>query len=1742
MTLKVYSPTNEPIGFLNNVFDLKITKEISGIQELSFYVPIDSQEAGLIELEGYIYPEGEQLFVIRELNQHGNDIEVYCTLAIENLYGYCWGEISREKSNLVEAFEYVIQHTGWKFVNRTTTPARIRDIYIQNQTVWEALQVLCEVYFVEMEVDVHTHTITAYDKVGKDNGTFFISDLNLVNFRKDSSTHKLITRLIPVGKDGLTITSVNEGKNYIDNNTYSKKLLYGMWVQTAYTSPSELKEDATKWLEEYSKPFISYNIDIIDLYRKDGNPYFEFNIGDTVTIIDKLSEEKVQQRVVKMTIYPHKPQMNSIELSNKNKTFQDYFKMIQLMNNMANHFIQTNGSATGTGSTNSTSTAVVGADSVGSSHIKADSITTKHLQANSVTTEKLVANSITTDKLQANSVTTDKLVANSVTSNKIVANAITTHHLQSNIIDTDKLCANAINAEKIQASAISTDKLQANSISTDKLQANSVTAEKIKASNIKAEHIQAGAIVSDKIGANAIEAKHIKAGVIDSQHINAGSIDAEHLQANIITSEHIQTGAITAGSGIIADGAIGNAQISSVNANKINAGEIDTSKVKVKGENGFLFIENNTLFVVDNNRKIRCELGVIENNSNYGFIVRGADGKTIMLDHNGVHNAGITDGAIDNRKVSENANISGKKLDIDSVVRTINEDGSVTIQGTKVQVGNATLDVELSKQTNLINEHTTKLASQQASINANTNSIKLKVDSQTYTVDKNNMTTQLNKNTSAISVLEKEIDLKVEQTDIQTAIDGVQVGGRNYALGTADTTPVTGNNTTNQTTLLYNLSSDISALNGNMYTTSFTYKVTNYVGGNFFLQARATPYCRYSGTITPTGNGTFTHTYTIKGLDNLSKALTMGIRMDNFQGTVEVSNLKIELGNKPSSWTPAPEDVDAKITESITEAKAELKITTDSIKQSVSNVQTTTTTLQNNLNNTTNKLNTLTVGSRNLIANSAPTDTKGWTRNPGWTVSLVDCSTAPFGKATRATATVAGSTMGMHKPPVDRNKFINNAEYTISAWIRASKQMSMNFRQETMSANNFITVTTEWKYFTFTQTINTSAQYCSNVFYVTADSNIAVGDWFEVHSLKLEKGNKASDWTPAPDEVQSQLDTNTTEITKTNSKVASVETNLNGITSRVSNVETKTTTIDGKITNHESRITTAEQKITDKAIVNTVSSTIDDKIDKITVGGRNLVRGTDATTEYVGNKGSASYKDVWSGVTTVKMVDTEYIVSFDAKASSEITVACYLHAPNTVTSSVSSTGQTDTSPDGRCRVTVGTSWKRYWVKWKQSSANAIKALIVGRNDSSTNLYIRGVKLECGNKATAWSPAPEDAMDKIDAHYSEFKQTADSITSTVANLNGKYTEIKQTVDSIDLTGKVNFSDLSTSGKTTINGANITTGTMSADRIQGGTIKGALLQTYASDSTKGVRITQESMLLNNTSFFYNTGGNFNIQAKEGFNIASMENIYLMPGLLSSGTPSGNGEVVIPNATLRVQNLNVVTGTTLAGTTTAVNLTASGIIKGKNNITLNRASGMSIPRLGSTITTDYLKLGTSHIYGADNGTIHLIYSSTSNASLSRGSVWLPGANSNVTTDQLAMGGGIMCCVDSGNFHFITKGASASTLYAKNVSASYSLRNSTSTLSDNSALDIVNATPVVSTSEGFRLNVSKARTNNSVVTLEENEITKEEEVVTDYNSAIATMWKAIQELQTEVQTLRKDNAQLKQIISEQGVTVIPE
>src|SRR5699024_9511198 len=202
--------------------------------------------------------------------------------------------------------------------------------------------------------------------------------------------------------------------------------------------------------------------------------------------------------------------------------------------------------------------------------------------------------------------------------------------------------------------------------------------------------------------------------------------------AKEIFVELAEVGQIVAGSGIIADRSIGDAQISSLTAGKITSGTIDTSLVTVAGSDGKLNITGNRLQVIHDGLE-RVALGDVNRDGTvYGLRVRGEDGETVLFDERGITKEGITEGSIDDSKVGDDANIQGHKLDINSVIREVN-DADEVIKGTRVQVGDRSLDVELSTLETSISDNAEEISNQRSQIQALDKSIKLKVDNQTFT-------------------------------------------------------------------------------------------------------------------------------------------------------------------------------------------------------------------------------------------------------------------------------------------------------------------------------------------------------------------------------------------------------------------------------------------------------------------------------------------------------------------------------------------------------------------------------------------------------------------------------------------------------------------------------------------------------------------------------------------------------------------------------------------------------------------------------------------------------------------------------------------------------------------------------------------------------------------------------------------------------------------------------------------------
>ena len=392
-----------------------------------------------------------------------------------------------------------------------------------------------------------------------------------------------------------------------------------------------------------------------------------------------------------------------------------------------------------------------------------------------------------------------------------------------------------------------------------------------------------------------------------------------------------------------------------------------------------------------------------------------------------------------------------------------------------------------------------------------------------------------------------------------------------------------------------------------------------------------------------------------------------------------------------------------------------------------------------------------------------------------------------------------------------------------------------------------------------------------------------------------------------------------------------------------------------------------------------------------------------------------------------------------------------------------------------------------------------------------------------------------------SNISKVEQTANSISSEVSDLSGKYTQIKQTVDSIDLTGKVSFSDLSTSGKTTINGGNITTGTLDASRVNvtnlnASNIKsGKLSANYIDATNLSVKGELLSGQINGIGGMKFADGAVISSCESG--VAGYKGIQISAPEIKLGDKveinrptifydvTGKNNISSKTTTWTMSSAGALTcaSASLSGTLNVKN----GVIYGMNNLALARGS-IYIPSFGTSYTYDFIRGGNSSIAFADSGPIHFIYNGTKSSFIAGGTVFLPHAG-HVNCDHFRLGAGIMASPSSGSFHFLTANGNTSPLYAGRLySADVLYLNEPMTMANNSVFDKINSINVIETKNGLILHNPISTTNDidespDVVKTVYNEEKDEIKTSIDYTSAISTLWKAVQELKQENDELKE-------------------
>lgn len=323
--LKIYDRNHNAIGVLKGdkntteIFDLK-----NSDATLSFEYPANGRYAEYVECENYIQTEHAE-YVIKSVKDGDTHLTVSGQQNIEELEGDIEKYVCKRRQ-LDLAVEDLIAGTGWH-VAYCDVPRR-RSIVKTYCSIWEVIKQMKKTYTAECIVDSINKTLSFYEQYGEDRGAYFIEDLNLRKATGEKTTYDFYTAILPIGKDGLTVESVNGGNKVVENHQFSSKYKLLIWKDERYTVVEDLLEDATYKLDELSKPYAAYEADVIDLAKQYPEKYgiLSYWLGDVVTLVSRRTGTRVKQRIVKLTVHMYETALNQCEISNPRLDFIDIQK------------------------------------------------------------------------------------------------------------------------------------------------------------------------------------------------------------------------------------------------------------------------------------------------------------------------------------------------------------------------------------------------------------------------------------------------------------------------------------------------------------------------------------------------------------------------------------------------------------------------------------------------------------------------------------------------------------------------------------------------------------------------------------------------------------------------------------------------------------------------------------------------------------------------------------------------------------------------------------------------------------------------------------------------------------------------------------------------------------------------------------------------------------------------------------------------------------------------------------------------------------------------------------------------------------------------------------------------------------------------------------------------------------------------------------------------------------------------
>lgn len=663
---------------------------------------------------------------------------------------------------ITDCIKLALAGTGW--IVGTCDVTRRRTVRKTNSSSWDIIQEARKVYRCELEFDTLNKKVNIYEKRGIDKGVYFLDSLNLKDLSVQSDSYDFYTRIIAKGKDNLKVT--------LENFQYSNKIKTYIWKDERYTNIESLTEDAEAKLDELSKPYRAYSATIIDLAnisKEDYKDILSYNLGDVITLVSKENEIKEKQRIVKMVEYPDEPDRNTCEIANTTLSFEDVQKEFQDTSDTVNNITTDNGTVDGS---------------------KINGISTEQIYDFEASVGKITDLTIVNariDELYANKANISEL-------NVVIANVAELNATKANITDLNTINANIQNLIAADATINNAligkaDITELNAVkgTINSLDSKIANIETLVNGNLSSENIQAGGITSDKLTiANGFITNAMIAN-LDVSKINAGDISTTKFR---IVSD--------SGKMLISDNTI---QIRDNNRVRVQIGK-DASNdynMYVWDSAGKLMFDATGLKADGIKNKIIRDDMISDNANIDGSKINIS---SLITEINKDTNTTViksTKVQIDSLKQTLDVAFTSLKSQADST-KSLTESHSTTINVMQGQIATAINNTQIVKdgQTVLLKDdynrtvtlvnsinstigtHTTKideLSGNITSVDTKVNSVQRDLEGTKSTVSSHStsitdLSSKVSTQGTSISQLQNQIKLKVESTEVNTIVNG----------------------------------------------------------------------------------------------------------------------------------------------------------------------------------------------------------------------------------------------------------------------------------------------------------------------------------------------------------------------------------------------------------------------------------------------------------------------------------------------------------------------------------------------------------------------------------------------------------------------------------------------------------------------------------------------------------------------------------------------------------------------------------------------------------------------------------------------------------------------------------------------------------------------------------------------------------------------------------------------------------